>query len=185
MTCLAVAAVCTVAFIAAPAVATVTGATAVAVSTGAVIVGATATAIGVTASTIGLCRKVAEEISRIDRQHEGNYTVYALRDKSGRVQYVGRTKNLDQRLAQHKKAEKTKELVLDHAISGLTWCQARGLEELGMLSYHTLNALSGSVGKNSIHGVSIKNPNRKVYLKAAWNYMYNKTTDTWYNLMEQ
>ena len=123
--------------------------------------------------------KIAERIQKLDDNHKGEYTVYALKDDSGNIQYVGRTKNLERRLAEHsRKGSKTEGLRLAYSIQGLTWSEARGLEQLGIASYNTIN-----LGKNSINGISPKNNNREAYLTAAWNYIYNQATNEWYNLL--
>ena len=123
--------------------------------------------------------KIAERIQKLDDKHKGEYTVYALKDDSGNIQYVGRTKNLERRLAEHsRKGSKTEGLRLAYSIQGLTWSEARGLEQLGIASYNTIN-----LGKNSINGISPKNINREAYLTAAWNYIYNQATNEWYNLL--
>lgn len=95
--------------------------------------------------------------------------------------YVGRTKDLNARLQAHKKSEKTGGLTLFGAYSGLSWAEARGLEQLGITYFNTI----GSTGLNSINGISPDNPRRSTYLEAAWNYLYNQATNEYYNFTGQ
>lgn len=106
--------------------------------------------------------------------------MYALKDSAGDIRYVGRTKNLERRLAQHRKSKKTGELDLAWEQPGLTWSQARGLEQVGIVTYNTINS-----GKNSINGVAYKNKNYEAYLTAAWDYIYNQVTNEVYNITGQ
>ena len=104
-------------------------------------------------------------------------TVYALKDEAGDIRYVGRTKNLDARLKAHEASDKTGDLTLAFYCSGLSWTQARGLEQVGIFTYNTINE-----GRNSINGVSPKNQNRIPYLTSAWDYIYNQISNEIYNL---
>ena len=80
----------------------------------------------------------------------------------------------------HKKSSKTGHLEYAWSVSGLTWAEARGLEQLGILAYNAID-----FGLNSINGISSENPNRYPYLHAAWNYVYNQVTNEYYNIVGQ
>ena len=123
---------------------------------------------------------IKQKIDELDEKHKGTYTVYGLADDDGNIKYVGRTKNLNKRLNAHAKAEKTSELNMQFAVSGLTWCEARGLEQADIVTYNTIN-----IGKTSINGVSPHNPNREAYLTAAWDFIYNQATNAYYNITGQ
>lgn len=129
-------------------------------------------------STARIAECVEEIISEQNQKHPGEYTVYALVDDQENVKYVGRTKNLDQRLEQHKNSAKTGDLKLGFYYSGLTWSEARGFEEQGIITYNLIEC-----GKNSIHGISNGNPNRYAYMYALWNYFYNEGSDLFYNII--
>jgi len=123
--------------------------------------------------------EIRKKIDELNDNHSGEYTVYYLVDDDNRIRYVGRTKNLPRRMYQHAHSEKTKNLELAYYIDGLTWSEARGLEQLGIVEYNTKNA-----GANSINGISDHNPNRIPYIVAAWDFIYNELTSEIYNLME-
>ena len=123
---------------------------------------------------------VKNAINNLNDKHPGKYTVYALEDTDHNIRYIGRTKNLDARLRAHKRSKINKNLDLAWTVEDLTWCEARGLEQVGIVTYNTINA-----GKNSIRGISPNNPNRYPYLQAAWDYIYNQTTNEFYNLTGQ
>ena len=56
------------------------------------------------------------------------------------VRYVGRTKDLDRRMAEHNRpGSKTYGLDLYAYVSGLTYSEARGLEQIGIVMYNTIN----------------------------------------------
>ena len=118
------------------------------------------------------------KINQLNDRHKGEYTVYALADAEGDIRYVGRTKNFERRMAEHRKNSKTEGLTPIMRIDGLTWSEARGLEQIGIVTYNTID-----LGRNSINGISPKNINREAYLTAAWNYIYNQATNEWYNLL--
>ena len=144
------------------------------------------------AETIGLAAAAAFEYAVNSlRKNDGRiYTVYFLSYQSGReindfssvveIQYVGRvkTKNYDQRMAFH---EKTRHLYPAFKIEGLTYEEARGLEEIGMLS---LNSLRGVFPFNIIHGIAPTNPLGWLYSYDAANYIENKLSQDFLNLFD-
>ena len=132
------------------------------------------------------CTSIKERIKEIDEKHGKSYTVYSLSNpETGHVEYVGRTNDLPRRLNEHNApGSKTSGFELYSAVDNLTYSQARGLEQLGILTYNTLNASRGGFGANSILGISPNNKNYTAYLTAAWDYVYNQATNEFYNLME-
>ena len=108
------------------------------------------------------------------------YSVYFLQDEAGIVRYVGRVKDrgYDARMAHHKR---TRKLEPKLRISGLTYVEARGLEEIGIIECHTLNALNPK--NNQIHGISPRNERIDEYLTAAMDYIYNRAENNLLNLL--
>ena len=115
----------------------------------------------------------------INDSHPDEYTVYSLLDpETGEVRYVGRTKNYEKRMKQHEKeGSKIADLVPGPIIKHLNYSQARGIEQIGIISYNTIE-----LGKNSINGVGPNNRNRDVYGRVAYDYLYNQFSNEWYNL---
>ena len=128
-----------------------------------------------------LFEKIEEEINK---KHPDLYTVYFLKDKNNQIRYVGRTKNLKQRMAAHKAPDsRTAEYELAMSIDNLTYTQARGLEEMGILLYSTLDTTPDSKG-NRIHGIRENNPYRSIYWKSAQDVIYNKGMNLFYGFLE-
>ena len=93
------------------------------------------------------------------------YTVYGLIDSRDTVQYVGRTKNIDARTKAHENSNARGHLTMHIFRKNLTYDQARGLEQLLMVYYHTLNALNPA--NNQINGIRANNPNYRHYIDSA------------------
>ena len=132
------------------------------------------------------CTSIKEEIKEIDEKHGKSYTVYSLLNPdTGHVEYVGRTVDFERRMNEHNKpGSKTEKFVPFSVISGLSYSEVRGLEQIGILTYNTLNASRGGFGVNSILGISPNNKNYTAYMSAAWDYIYNQTTNELYCLAE-
>ena len=69
-----------------------------------------------------------------------NNTVYRLVDADGQVQYVGRTTNVEARKAAHQRNPNRSSLKFEIIAPGLSYYEARGLEQIAMIEYHTINA---------------------------------------------
>ena len=124
-----------------------------------------------------LFEKIEEEINK---KHPDLYTVYFLEDENHQIRYVGRTKNLDQRMAAHRSSgSRTAKYKLAMHIDNLTYTQARGLEEMGILLYSTLNP-----DGNRIHGIGDNNPYRPIYWKSAQDVIYNRGMNLFYGFLE-
>ena len=81
------------------------------------------------------------------------------------VQYVGRTKNIEARKKAHANSNARGHLTMHIFRKNLTYDQARGLEQLLMVHYHTLNALNPA--NNQINGIRANNPKYRHYIDSA------------------
>ena len=106
-----------------------------------------------------------------------NYTYYDPKDDT--IRYAGRTVNLERRLNEHKRSDKTGDLKLYYAIGGLTYSEARIFEQALILAYNTKNA-----GRNSILGISPRNKNYGAYLQALYDFVYNEVTNEYYSIKD-
>ena len=77
--------------------------------------------------------------------------------------------------------EATRGLTPQYAYSGLTYEEARGLEEIGMVECHTLN--KNNPVNNQIHGISGTNKKARTYIDAALGYLSNRAENTLLNLL--
>ena len=99
------------------------------------------------------------------------YTVYFLQDTNGtenEIVYVGRVKtaNFQARMNYHQ----TRGRELCWKVDNLTKPECRGLEQVGMIFFHTIN--KNNAINNQIRGVSPTNDSRNLYFAAAkifWN----------------
>ena len=66
----------------------------------------------------------------------------------------------------------------------LSYSEARGMEEVGLLWCHTLNRdkSPGNIN-NRIHGISSKNSNYSSYMGAAYNYITNRAEESFLNFL--
>ena len=100
-----------------------------------------------------------------DEEEPAVYTVYGLIDSKDTVQYVGRTKNIAARTKAHENSNARGHLTMHIFRKNLTYDQARGLEQLLMVYYHTLNALNPA--NNQINGIRANNPKYRHYIDSA------------------
>lgn len=107
-------------------------------------------------------------ISRdVEKKLKKDHTVYKLVDKSGKVQYVGRTINVTAREKAHNTlGSKTVGLDFIPIKSGLNYYQARGLEQIAILEYNTKNYL------NSINGIGPNNKNFNTFMAAGRQFAH-------------
>ena len=102
------------------------------------------------------------------------YYVYTLYDPFlGRTTYVGRTKNLKNRLEQHRMNPAKQHLVLGEYYKKLTYTQARGKEQELIVKYSTIN--KGYYNFNLINGINSMNPNYDKYMNAILNIDESET----------
>jgi len=128
-----------------------------------------------------LADNINNAVERVsERINAENYTVYFLADESDHIQYVGRVKtlNYNSRMAYHKA---TRGLDIKYSVSGLSYFEARGLEEIGMIECHTINR--SNYKNNQIHGIAPSNKKGNQYLDAAANYLLNKAEDMLLNIL--
>ena len=104
-----------------------------------------------------------------------------MEDQNETIQYVGRVTDsgYNARMAYH---YNPRGLTPAQRISGLNYAEARGLEEIGMIECHTLNALNPI--NNQIHGISSKNKNGGAYMQAACDYLFNRAENWVINLFK-
>lgn len=74
-------------------------------------------------------------------------------------------------------------LVRENDFVPLKYCEARGLEQLGIIGYNTLNLAKDMnlFGRNWINGIADTNVNKFLYMKAAMNFIYNEITNEYLN----
>ena len=123
------------------------------------------------ARDVGVLAGAAAVYAESTSQQQRTYSVYFLGDERGVIQYVGRVldSRFDQRMSYHKL---TRKLTLVKRISNLSYIQARGLEEIGMIQCHTLNPENPI--NNQIHGISENNPLGETYINSAVEYIGNR-----------
>ena len=132
----------------------------------------------------GVIKAVQDAVDKLNEQRQ-SYYVYLLVDNEGTVRYVGRTKNLDQRLKSHSSVgSRNKNLMLGYYVSNLNYEQSRALEQSWMVFYHTRNWLSEE-GNNLINGVSPKNKRKTDYLGALDDIIENVIDDELLSIKEE
>jgi hypothetical protein len=126
-------------------------------------------------ATAGAAVAGSKAADSVERKLQPNHTVYKLVDSSGKTQYVGRTVYPDARAKAHEADPDKAGLTFEPIASGLNYYQARGMEQIGMLEYTTLNY------KNKINGISPNNRNIGVYMAAgrgpALQYISNQISN--------
>ena len=127
----------------------------------------------------------ADEKAKVDvRALKGDssekiYTVYFLYAADGspnEIVYVGRVKT--DGYAARMRYHETQGRLEKWRVDGLTWAECRGLEQVGMAFFHTINR--GNAINNQIRGVSPQNTSRTIYFDAAkafWNLHGNAYDD--------
>jgi len=100
-----------------------------------------------------------------------NHNVYVLREKgTNKVRYVGRTVDLKGTEYRHNQNPARANLNFDPVARNISKETARGLEELLIIGYYnTLNRNDPMYSQ--IHGVSLKNPKRDMYMKLAYTWV--------------
>lgn len=122
---------------------------------------ATEAVVSVSTRPNGIKKKKKDE----EEQDPKIYYVYTLYDPFlGRTTYVGRIKNLKNRLDQHGLNPAKQHLVLGEYYKKLTYAQARGKEQELIVKYSTIN--KGYYNFNQINGINPMNPNYDKYMNA-------------------
>ena len=108
---------------------------------------------------------VINQVSKIDADSKlSNNVVYTLSNANG-VQYVGRTINPTAREKAHNANPARTGLEFNPVKGNLTRIEARGLEQILIMQYGTLNR--GNPMNNQIHGIAWDNPARESMIAAA------------------
>ncbi|MBC2116167.1 DNRLRE domain-containing protein [Listeria booriae] len=126
---------------------------------------AAAGAIGfIGGSRFKLAKKAVDGARFVVGARAGKHSVYTLNHKvSGKVLYVGRTKNVKARKYIHSKVHRDAEMRIRR--SGLSYQQARGLE------HRTYLANGGKANlRNKIRPIAKKNKKYKMYMKVSRKY---------------
>ena len=162
----AVAAVVATVGAAAPALAVAGGGIIVGISAGAAAAASIATGAMMVAgvSTVAAVTSAAAEKSH-ERKMRQNNTVYMLVDEKNKTQYVGRTTNVEAREKAHRQNSYRKHLHLEIIASNLNYYEARGLEQIAMLEYHTINTTNRM--NNQINGISPFNKSLGIYMEVG------------------
>lgn len=103
-------------------------------------------------------------------------SVYLLYDpnNNNQIEYVGRTENIEDRRVAHKsKNSPRKHLEMLPIAVNIPYEAARGLEQLGIEYYNTLNPVyyGGSAYNNQINGISTLNPMKIIFMADAIPYV--------------
>ena len=130
---------------------------------------------------------ITDDNSRIDGKIAGDsvpksndlniYSVYILVDPNdnGKPKYVGRTRNTNARETAHKANPFRSHLDFEVVADGLSYEQARGLEQKLIDELYTLN--KGNKEYNQINGISRSNPNFLLYMSTVIKLIENRTTN--------
>lgn len=142
-------------------------ATATNIAIGAAIIAGASAASAITSA---ITEKAVEKATRRDN------SVYVLKDDTGKVQYVGRTNNVDRRRSAHSANPARTGLEMEVLASGLNLPEARALEQAGMAYYHTINTANKM--NNQINSVSPKYWGAfKELALGTLNYGWNKMSN--------
>ena len=102
----------------------------------------------------------------IPKKSEDKHNVYTLSNKnSGKVEYVGRTKSIENATYRHHNNPARTHLRLDPVATDVSYDTARGLEQMLIIECRTINRSNPT--NNQINSVSLKNLNYSVYWDAA------------------
>ena len=100
-----------------------------------------------------------------EQMTEKSHYVYTLVDSDNEVQYVGRTTDVSRRAQAHRQDPNRKDLQMIVISEPLTYFEARGLEQIAMMHYHTLNTANRM--NNQINGISPHNKRLLIYMEAG------------------
>jgi RHS repeat-associated protein len=128
----------------------------------------------------------AKPQEKVEVQERQYYVYVLLNEDTSQVEYVGRTLDPVKRAQAHEKDPNRSHLEMRIIHKNLKLEEARGLEQVEMLYYHTYKAVyeSGKNSCNKINGISPKNGNREIYMEAATTYFENIVSNEFYCLEE-
>ena len=152
------------------------------VTAGGVTIGGTAAAAAAVAEGAMVIAGAAMTAAAVEKAYDSiprNHTVYGLVNaQTGRVEYVGRTKNPAAREQAHKNNPERENLKFTVIKSGLNAIEARGVEQIQMLYHHTINTANKM--NNQINGISPSNGLIGAYMEAgrgALGYFENQISN--------
>ncbi|MGN0691695.1 MAG: RHS repeat-associated core domain-containing protein, partial [Oscillospiraceae bacterium] len=127
----------------------------------------------------------------VDTDPNRIYYVYFLRDDSGQIAYVGRTKNMEKRMAAHDKTSRG-QLHLILYVSGLTLSECRWIEQCGILAFNTLYDPTCGIERskyigNRINGMNPKKDDLSENTRIGYSIMrivYNEVSNEVLNFIE-
>ena len=117
------------------------------------------------------------DIKEKKKSCDDRHNVYILVDDKSRVQYVGRTTDLQARKNRHHNTDAKRDLTMVTIAKNICYEEARGLEQSLILKYNTLENSPGNYRNNRINGVSRNNDNKDIYMNSVNldNYWNNLT----------
>lgn len=126
-----------------------------------------------------------------DTDPNRDYCVYFLADATGQIAYVGRTKDMEQRMKEHDKTARGHLRLVAYA-PGLTYNECRWVEQGGILGFNTLYDPTLGISKsdyigNKINGISPLNKNAGTYSKFGYTVLriiYNEVSNEVMNFTE-
>ncbi len=129
-------------------------------------------AIAVTCAvvTASVVKSIANSKSTtMTKEQKGNNNVYVLEEPiTKKVEYVGRTTNIEVRKSQHQNDPNKGNLNMVPILENVSYSLARGTEQ-GLIEYYqTLNR--GNYRNNQIRGISPFNPNRRKYIQDSYDF---------------
>ena len=97
-------------------------------------------------------------------------------DNEYRVQYVGRTVDIDKRASAHSLNPARRDLQMQVVATGLNLWQAKALEQAAMIFHHTIN--TADKRNNQINGIAPMNwdPMKNIAM-GTLDYLWNKLTN--------
>ena len=131
-------------------------------------------------------------ISEAERKDTGSpriYSVYYLADDTGQIAYVGRTKNMEERMRAHDKTSRGR-LHLVTYVTGLTYKECRWVEQAGIIGFNTLydpkvNGSKDDYVGNKIRGIRVENEKKYIdYGISIARIVYNEITNEILNAKE-
>jgi len=162
---------------AAPVVAAITGTVVSSASATATVaaVATTSCSVAIASTTVSAVAYTQEELAK--KSGSKNHSVYVLKDADQNVQYVGRTSNIQARAAAHSTNPNRANLEMEVLATGLSYGEARALEQAGMIYHHTLNTADKM--NNQVNGISPKFWGDFILvaegtINYAWNNMTNE-----------
>ena len=116
--------------------------------------------------------KKSKESKKDESTEKGSHNVYVLRDSEQKVQYVGRTNNVDAPVNRHKNNLARSNLRMEVIYPDITKEQARVLEQAYIFMCNTLNKENKM--NNQINGLSPNYENIELYIGIGQTFLNEK-----------